>query len=377
MLSYAPVGLPNNCTTCAPLIPARGPSQPLYPVFHRRAKVGLYGMGMRLRLRAGMILLFCLVSLGWAQSSPQLSPECSLEQPQPFCIRPSVLMRLGLNRAESGTWAAQVAFGVKAEARGRWGTVNFSATPALWVDNSLQADLLEAYASAPLGSFRLELGKRTGYGGPWDDTLLGRNGRWGLFAHYSPAELPWLGAEAAYLPHPGFAGGEGFLGAQVGPLRLGSFIEAVEGAGAQWSPRVGLEFGSGDLYWQSDRGFWADVNTPLPLGQALAYGLRCLPDSGACWGRGLPALDDPNVQTLLKGFNEGQFGLSLWWNPDWALLGTTDPDTGDTLSFLGWLTRPQKFFLGLTATLRQFRFGFDASLAPVGGYRVYLEVRLP
>lgn len=337
---------------------------------------------MRLLMCGGVFLLLSLVSLSLAQSSPPenpvFTPECPARPAEKICVEPSVLLRLGLNRNDAGTWGAQVSFGVKAELSARVTPVDLAAIPALWFDGVFQADLLEAYAAAPVGDFSLSVGKRTGLGGPWDDTLMGRNGRWGVFAQYSPSELGWLGVEAAYLPRPGFAGGQGFLGVQANLFHLGTFIEAVQGRGVQLNPRVGLGYGASGLYWQLDRGFWADLNTPLPLGQALAYSLQCPPDSSvACWGRTLPELGDQGVQRLLNALDEAQFGLSLWWNPDWGLLGTTDPDTGDTLSFLDWLTRPQKFYLGLSAALRNYRLGLDASLAPVNGYRVYLELRWP
>lgn len=330
-------------------------------------------------IRGGVVLLLLLVSLGLAQNSPQspvFSWDCAA-LPGQVCLEPRGLLQLGLSRTDPASWGERVAFGIKLEATTSLEALEFKAVPALWVDNTLQADLLQAYAASAWGDIRLSLGKRLKYGGPWDDTLLGRNGHWGVFAHYTPTALDWASVEAAYLPDPGLAGGQGFVGAQAGPFRLGTFAQVIQG-GLQWNPRVGLEWGQNEVYWQSDRGFWANLHTPLPLGQIVAYSLECPPTSEAsCWGRGLPEQSDPSVQALLRLLDEGELGLLIWWNPDWSLLGQNDPNTGLPLSFLDWLGQPKKFYLSLSTTLRQVRLGLDASLAPVGAYRVYLEFHTP
>lgn len=336
----------------------------------------LYGSGVRRALRCGLFLL-AFYSLALAQSLSFL-PECAPGSPEPVCLSPEIVFRLGLNRVDGVSPEGRLSFGVKLAARAVLGGFELKLRPAVWVDPTLQADLLEAQASTELGPVGLSLGKRTDYSGPWDETLVGRGGAWGLFAHYRPPTLGWLMAEAAYLPNPGLAGGRAFLGVRVGPVRAGSFLEVVGGAGLVWTPRVGLEGGESDVYWQSDRGFWTDLHGPLPLGQILAYSLRCPPGGNAlCWGRGLPEESDSALVSLLHTLDEGRFGLLLWWNPDWALLGSTDPDTGDTQAFLDWLTRPKKFFFGLSTGLQQYRLGLDLSLAPVGAYRIYLELHLP
>lgn len=328
--------------------------------------------GMQPVLRYGFLLL-ALGSLALAQNFSIAG--CAQGSPEPVCLRPEVVLRWGLNQVNGSPAEGRLSFGVKLGVYTAFPEFALELQPALWVDSTLQADLLEAAASTEFGPLWLSLGKRTDYSGPWSQTLMGYNGDWGLFARYRLLE-GWR-AEAAYLPRSGLAGGRGFLGIQAGWVRAGGFLEVGE-VGAALIPRIGVAWGDGDLYWQLDQGFWSDLQGPLPLGQALAYSLRCPQEGNAlCWGRLLPEENDPTVQNLLQTLDTGRWGLLLWWNPDWNLWGSLDPVTGDTLPFLDWLAQPKKLLLQLSAGLQSGGLGFDLSLAPVGAYRVYLELHLP
>ncbi|WP_027882660.1 hypothetical protein [Meiothermus rufus] len=280
--------------------------------------------------------------LGALAVAQDLSPRrgCGLPAEGEVC-----LSALGLLRLEGGGLAA----GGLLEGRGRAEEAELRFSLGLWYQGAWQWGLLEAYLEGRLADLTLSLGKRVGLGGPWLDTLMGQDGRWGVFASY-PAEAVVL--ELAYLPHPRLAGGQGYLGFVWAGLRAGGLVE-VE-AGVRFIPRIGLLGPLGELFWQEDRGFWARGSVPLPLGQALAQ--LAPAEAGSEWAAWVEALDKSGLEGV------------LWWNPEWDYLRQ-----GSLPSF--WLS-PRKLLLGLAYTWdKQVRGGLEVSLAPVEALRVYLELQ--
>jgi hypothetical protein len=296
---------------------------------------------------------------------------CLAPEEKVVCLQPSGLVQFGLSRNgvlnQPALLEPGVALGGRLLAQTRWEGVEIRADLGLWYESVVQLGLLEAYAQVDLAEFSLSLGKRREYSGPWDDTLVGRDGRWGVFARYSSAEMPGLGVEMAYLPSPGFAGGQGFVGARAGLFQLGTFVEIVQvptGLGELEStlslhPRVGLQGQEVGIFWQSDRGFWSSASLPLPSGQALAFVLQC-----PC---------DPQTQVWIETLDRSRFELLLWWNPEWDYLGENSPFLPEE-RFLAWLQEPRKLLIGTAYSWNdQLRLGVDLSRAPVEAVRLYLR----
>ncbi len=289
--------------------------------------------------------LFALgLVLGLLAVAQDVSPRwlwgCARPAEGEACLNPSGLLRL-----EGGS----LAVGGLLEGRARTEEAEFGFSLGLWYQGAWQWGVFEAYLEGALADLSLSLGKRVGLGGPWLDTLMGQDGRWGVFASY-PVEPVTL--ELAYLPHPGLAGGQGYLGFLWAGLRAGGLVE-VE-AGVKLIPRVGLQGPLGELFWQEDRGFWAKGAWPLPLGQALA--LLAPAEAPSEWAAWVEALDKSGL--------EGMF----WWNPEWAYLRQ-----GSLPEF--WLS-PRKLLLGLAYTWdKRVRGGLEVSLAPVEALRLYLELQ--
>jgi len=285
-------------------------------------------------------------------------------------LQPSALFRFDFSRSGGTNVVAQPggAFGVRLDVNSDLQGIALDASGAFWAQNSLQAALLEAYAAAPLADFELSVGKRTLYAGPWDQTLMGLEGQWGLFIRYNPYQqlVDWLppdglGLEVAYLPLT-----SGYLGARVGPVRLGSLLGVrksqrynvvlgdYEDELALY-PRVGLDLTPVNLFWQSDRGFWATSTIPLrPIVEAV------LPPS------------DPGLQTLFSELEQSRLEFLTWWSPDWEYLFPTVPlAQADAASFF---SKPKKLLLSAWGSWRdQIKLGFDASIAPAEAYRLWLE----
>lgn len=317
-------------------------------------------------------LAFSQLVFAQNDSEFRVSWDCVVPEEKVVCLQPSGLLRFGLGR--NGVLNQPVplelglALGGRLLAQTRWEGVAVRADLGLWYESVLQLGLLEAFAGMDLGEFGLSLGKRRDYSGPWDDTLIGRDGRWGVFARYRPSEMSWLGIEMAYLPNAGFGGGRGFVGGSAGVLQLGTFVEIVQIANGlgelepslSLNPRVGLQGREVELFWQSDRGFWSSVSLLLPLGQVLAFVLQCPCDAEAqSW-----------VETLDKSRFEGLF----WWNPEWDYLGENSPFLPEE-RFQAWLQEPRKLLIGVAYSWNdQLRLGVDLSRAPIEALRLYLQL---
>ncbi|RDI96170.1 hypothetical protein DV704_04460 [Meiothermus sp. QL-1] len=235
-----------------------------------------------------------------------------------LCLQPSFRLELALNRLEAQPLTPGGALGALLELRAQEAGVDYSFKLGLWYAEALQWGLLEAQGSTRLGPVWLAYGKRTGLGGPWDETFLGPDGRWGVFARYE-------GLSAAYLPHPGLVGGELYLGLQQAGLEAGGFLEVAAGT-LRLNPRVGWQGPGFALYWQAERGFWGRL--------ALPFGL--------------------------EGF--------FWWSPDGGLWEQ---------GVWAWLLRPRKLLwaLGYTPDER-LGLGLQVSQAPVEAARLYLRFHL-
>lgn len=260
----------------------------------------------------------------------------SLAWANDFALKPSALFRYELNGSSGAAPQFSGAFGVKLEASGLVEGISLKAVGALWAQYRAQATFLEIYALYPLDNFELSLGKRTLYSGPWNQTLMGLEGQWGLFARYNLNGLP-LSFELAYLLLT-----QGYIGARIGPVQAGALLGIKEPDPLQCqtdsqlvlNPRIGLELDPVRLYWQSDRGFWLQADYPLDSGSSLS-------------------------------------GL-IWWNPGWEYLDSTlqpEPDWGS------WLTKPDRLFFTLAASWQdQFRLGLDGSIAPALAYKLWFEI---
>jgi len=326
---------------------------------------------MRIALLASFLAISQLV---FAQngSTFRVSWDCVVPEEKVLCLQPSGIVQfsLGYNGAPGPSASLEwgLALGGRLQAQTRWEGVRARADLGLWYDSAVQFGLLEAVAETDLGDFVLSLGKRHDYSGPWDDTLMGRDGRWGVFARYGPSEIPWLSLEMAYLPHAGLVGGQGFVGASAGIFQLGTFVEIVQmpsGLGEPESslsliPRMGLQGREVGLFWQRDRGFWSTASLPLPLGQALAFMLQCPCDS--------------ETQAWVEALDKGRFEALLWWNPDWDYLGENSPFLPED-RFQAWLQEPRKLLIGAAYSWNDgLRLGVDLSRAPVEAVRVYVQL---
>ncbi|WP_337869764.1 hypothetical protein [Meiothermus sp.] len=299
----------------------------------------------------------------------RVSWDCVVPEEKVVCLRPSGLVQWGLSYSiQSRSGDMGLALGARLQAQTRWEGVRYQADLGLWYETSVQFGVLEAFAEMHWGEFGLSLGKRRDYSGPWDDTLLGRDGRWGVFTRYNPTEAPWLGLELAYLPNAGWAGGQGFVGGRADIFQVGTFVEVVQvpnGLGEQEPsirliPRLGLQGREVELFWQWDRGLWSTLSLPLLLGQALALVLQCPCDADTqAW---VEALDKSRVEGL------------LWWNPEWDYLGENSPFLPED-RFQAWLQEPRKLLIGAAYSWNnQLRLGVDLSRAPVEALRLYLRL---
>jgi len=326
-----------------------------------------------------MRVVFLAVFLAFSQpvfaqndSEFRVSWDCVLPVERVVCLQPSGLLRFSLGRngalSQPAALEPTLAFGGRLLMQTRWEGLAIQADLALWYESVLQWGLLEAFTTWNWGEYTLSLGKRGAYSGPWDDTLMGRDGRWGLFARYTPVDLPWLDIEMAYLPNGRFSGGQGFVGANAGIFRMGTFVEVVQmpnGLGElepsfSLNPRVGLLGREVGLFWQSDRGFWGSASLPLPLGQVLAFVLQCPCDADTqSW-----------VEALEKSRLEGFF----WWNPEWDFLGENSPFPPEE-RFGAWLQEPRKLLIGAAYSWNdRLRLGVDLSRAPIEALRLYLQL---
>lgn len=315
-------------------------------------------------MRALAIGLCFFLQLVFAQGNGafRVSWDCLMPEEKVICLRPSGLVQGGLGYSSPpGSSEMGWALGVRLQAQTQQAGVRYQADFGLWYQAVLQWGLLEAFVEQDLGALWLSLGKRRDYSGPWDDTLMGRDGRWGLFARYNPG----VALELAYLPHAGLVGGQGFVGGRVDILQVGALVEIVQipndlgdlEPSIRLVPRLGLQGPQVGLFWQWDRGFWSSFSLPLPLGQALALVLQCPCEAEAqAW---VEALD----QSRLEGL--------LWWNPVWDYLGENSPFLPEE-RFQAWLSAPRKLLLGLAYSWNnQLRLAVDLSRAPVEAVRVY------
>ncbi len=322
-------------------------------------------------MRALALALWVLMQLALAQESSEfrLSWTCELPEKGVVCLRPSGLVQGGLNYLTlSGSGEPGWALGGLLQVQTLWEGVRYQINFGLWYDSAVQFGLLEAFVEQGFGEFGLSLGKRRDYSGPWDDTLMGRDGRWGVFARYGPTEVPWLSMEMAYLPHAGLGGGQGFVGASAGIFQLGTFVEIVQmpsGLGEpepslSLIPRMGLQGREVGLFWQRDRGFWSTASLPLPLGQALAFVLQCPCDS--------------ETQAWVEALDKSRFEGFLWWNPEWDYLGENSPYLPED-RLRAWLQEPRKLLIGVAYGWNdRLRLAVDLSRAPVEAVRVYLQL---
>lgn len=317
-------------------------------------------------MRALAIGVWVFLQLAFAQENGafRVSWDCLMPEEKVICLQPSGLVQGGLSYSSPpGSSERGWALGARLQAQTQQAGVRYQADFGLWYQAVLQLGLLEAFVEQDLGALWLSLGKRRDYSGPWDDTLLGRDGRWGLFTRYSPGELPWLGLELAYLPHAGLAGGQGFVGGRADIFQVGTFVEVVQvpnGLGEQETsirlvPRLGLQGARVGLFWQWDRGFWSSFS--LPLGQALASVLQC-----PC---------EAEAQAWVEALNQSRLEGLLWWNPVWDYLGENSPFLPEE-RFQAWLSAPRKLLLALAYSWNnQLRLAVDLSRAPVEAVRVY------
>ncbi|AWR86038.1 hypothetical protein [Meiothermus taiwanensis] len=313
-------------------------------------------------MRALAIALWALLPLAFAQEEGvfQVSWDCLIPEEKVICLRPAGLLQGGLvYSSPPGSSGIGWALGARLQAQTQQAGVRYQAEFGLWYEAVLQWGLLEAFIERDWGAFGLSLGKRRDYSGPWDDTLMGRDGRWGLFARYNPTELPWLGLELAYLPHAGLAGGQGFVGGRVDIFQVGAFVEVVQlpEPSIRLIPRLGLQGREVGLFWQWDRGFWSTFSLPLFLGQALAFVLQC-----PC---------EAETQAWVEALDKSRLEGLLWWNPVWDYLGENSPYLPEDR--LGaWLQEPRKLLVGVAYSWNdRLRLGVDLSRAPVEAVRVY------
>lgn len=317
-----------------------------------------------------LITLFpVLLQLAFAQDNTEfrLSWACVAPQERVLCLQPSGLVQWSLEYRGSSAQPG-LALGGRLQAQTHWQDLEVWADLGLWYDAAVQFGLLEAFVTMNLGEFALSLGKRRDYSGPWDDTLMGRDGRWGVFTRYNPTEAPWLGLELAYLPNAGWAGGQGFVGGRADIFQVGTFVEVVQvpnGLGEpepsiRLVPRLGLQGREVGLFWQWDRGLWSTLSLPLPLGQTLAFVLQC-----PC---------DADTQAWLEVLDKSRFEGLLWWNPDWEYLGENSLFLPEE-RLEAWLQVPRKLLLGVAYSWNdQFRLAVDFSRAPVEAVRVYVQL---
>ncbi|GIW36911.1 MAG: hypothetical protein KatS3mg073_1056 [Meiothermus sp.] len=318
--------------------------------------------------------LLALLPLAFAQSESafKVAWDCGAPAEKVVCLQHSGLVQVGFSRNgglnQPVSLEPALALGARLQVQTLWEGVGYLADLGLWYEGAVQFGLLEAYIHEDLGEFGLSLGKRRDYSGPWDDTLVGRDGRWGVFARYRPAEVSGLGLEVAYLPNAGLAGGQGFVGAGAGIFQLGTFVEIVQipnGLGElkpslSLYPRVGLQGQEVEVFWQSDRGFWSRASLPLPLGQALGWVLQC------------PCNADTEAWALI--LDRSRFEISVWWNPEWDYLGENSPFLPQE-RLRAWLQEPRKLLLGMAYSWNeQLRLAVDLSRAPVEALRVYFQL---
>lgn len=331
---------------------------------------GLYCRGMRVVLLGSFLALLPL-AFAQSESAFKVSWDCVVPAEKVVCLQPSGLVQVGFSRNGALNQPAPLepalALGARLQVQTLWEGIGYFVDLGIWYEGAMQFGLLEAYAQADLGEFGLGFGKRRDYSGPWDDTLLGRDGRWGVFGRYRPAEVPWLGLEAAYLPNAGFACGQGFVGARAGIFQLGTLVEIVQtpnGLGEQepslsLHPRVGLQGQDVEVFWQWDRGFWSRASLPLPLGQALGWVLQC-----PC---------EADTVAWLEALDLSRLELSLWWNPEWDYLGENSPFLPQE-RFRAWLQEPRKLLLGMAYQWdNRLRVAVDVSRAPVEAIRLYVR----
>ena len=321
---------------------------------------------VRYGARACVLLagLWILTQLAFAQDNQgfRLSWACWFPEKKVLCLRPSGVLQWTL--LPSSQPPQNIALGGRLQAQIQWEAVEVWADLGLWYEAAVQLGLLEAYAKVDLGELGLSIGKRRDYSGPWDETLMGRDGLWGLFARYRPAEQPRLAMDIAYLPSAGFAGGRAFLGAQADIFRAGAFVEIVRTQGQfgeallsiALNPRLGLAGQEVEFFWQLDRGFWGQVYLPLALA-------RFLPSSyGAETQVGLQVLDRARLELL------------LWWNPEWGYLAEDSPFPPED-RWRAWLLQPRKLLIGASYNWNDLlRLGVDISRAPVEAVRLYLRL---
>ncbi|MGK0617860.1 hypothetical protein [Meiothermus cerbereus] len=313
--------------------------------------------------------LWVLAQLTFAQDNPdfRVSWACRVPEEKVVCLQPSGLVQWSLGYSSQSVQPG-LALGGHLQAQTQWEGVGIRADLGLWYDAALQVGLLEAYAQLSWETFGLSVGKRRQLSGPWDDTLVGRDGLWGLFGRYRPAELPWLGVDIAYLPNAKLAGGRIFLGAQADIFQAGTFVEIVRtrnelgelAPALHLNPRLGLAGQEVEFFWQLDKGFWGRASLPLALGQAL----------GSLW----PCPCDAETQAWLEALDRSRFELLVWWNPEWEYLGENSPFLPEE-RFGAWLLEPRKLLAGAAYSWNdRLRLAVDLSRAPVEALRVYLQL---
>jgi len=320
-----------------------------------------------MRLLAIGLCILGQLALAQSLADFRISWMCRTPEERLLCLEPSGLVQWGL-AFSSPSVQPGLALGGRLRAQASWEGVGLWVDLGLWYDAALQLGLLEAYAQREWETFALSAGKRRYLGGPWDDTLLGRDGLWGVFGRYRPAELPGLDVQMAYLPNAGLAGGRVFWGAQADVVQVGAFVEIVRALDSggepapllRLNPRLGLLGREVEVFWQLDRGFWVRAAWPLPLGQALAWFLRC-----PC---------EAVTQAWLVALDESRFEALVWWNPEWAYLGAGSPFLPEE-RLAAWLREPRKLLVGVAYSWnKRFRLALDVSRAPVEVVRVYLQL---
>lgn len=315
-------------------------------------------------MRGLFVLLLLLGSLALGQGL-ELEYNCGALRPgsSSYCLKPGAVLQPAWNFSNASVTNSGfgLAFGVRLEADARLdlsqGASLFDrrrqdeilvlrAVPALWLEGLWQFSFLELYAQLPLAGAKITLGKRSDVGGPWDDTIMGREGRLGIFADLTSFADSTLTVDLAYFFLPDFRGGQFFAGVRSGPLRAGVYTETIQQPDltVQISPRLGYDTPEFEVYWQRDRGFWSQGR--------LSFGLF-----------------DPGLADL------GLEGL-VWWNPDFRVFDSVGVPANQ--QFETFFLSPQKLLFGAALGWHPYAtLGVEVSRAPIQNVKLYFRLSWP
>jgi hypothetical protein len=315
-------------------------------------------------MRGLFVWLVLLGSLVWGQGL-EFGSNCEVPRPglSTYCLKPSAVLQPAWNFSNASVTnnGFGLAFGIKLETDARidlsQGASLFDrrrqdeilvlrAVPALWLEGLWQFSFLELYAQFPIAGAEITLGKRSDVGGPWDDTIMGREGRLGIFADLTSTADSSLTIDLAYFFLPDFRGGQFFAGVRSGPLRAGIYTETIQQPDivVQISPRLGYDTPDFEVYWQRDRGFWSEGR--------LSFGL----------------FDPTLADVALEG--------SVWWNPDFRVFDSVGSSSSE--QFQAFFLSPQKLLFGTALSWQSYaKFGVEVSRAPVQNIRVFFRLTWP